>query len=315
MFKFEAFALNVVLATCEVPHEVAPVHEIHLIGQEEADVFQLRRHGNGHFVAVGRLHVAFIHFNVAHPLLILSSVTCAPHSREEHGEFGRIVHANGFFNFFILVGFIGRCLFFALGAHALLVFDGTGGVSLPLRAVCLTLEERIGTILFTSHVGAEGEDVFGRVLVHRRVLRGADDDDGVGRVANHQHQHAEQGGVEEAFAQDEVSVLVFQRQHKIESAEHEQAANHGERAMTHEGDTEQRDAGDIENLRANAVLLRGAPNGGKHHADEHDEIYHNTRVERHAEAVHKEEFKPASDFHDAGHDAVEHGRHQKHGNA
>ena len=50
------------------------------------------------------------------------------------------------------------------------------------------------------------------------------------------------------------------------------------------------------------------------HADEHDEIYHNTRVERHAEAVHEEEFKPASDFHDAGHDAVEHGCHQKHGN-
>ena len=36
-----AIALNVVLATGKVPHEVAPVHEVALVGQEELDVVDL----------------------------------------------------------------------------------------------------------------------------------------------------------------------------------------------------------------------------------------------------------------------------------
>ena len=42
-----------------------------------------------------------------------------------------------------------------------------------------TVEERRIAILLTTEIGAEAEDVFWRVLVHRRVLRGTDDDDGV----------------------------------------------------------------------------------------------------------------------------------------
>ena len=40
MFWF-AIALNVVLTSGKVPHEVAPVHEVALIGEEEADVVNL----------------------------------------------------------------------------------------------------------------------------------------------------------------------------------------------------------------------------------------------------------------------------------
>ena len=36
-----AIALNVVLATGKVPHEVAPIHEVALVGQEELDVVDL----------------------------------------------------------------------------------------------------------------------------------------------------------------------------------------------------------------------------------------------------------------------------------
>ena len=34
-------ALKVVLTTCKVPHEISPIHEVALIGEEEADVLQL----------------------------------------------------------------------------------------------------------------------------------------------------------------------------------------------------------------------------------------------------------------------------------
>ena len=40
MLRFSV-ALNVVLATSEVPHEVAPVHKVALVGEEEADVVHL----------------------------------------------------------------------------------------------------------------------------------------------------------------------------------------------------------------------------------------------------------------------------------
>ena len=40
MLRF-AVALYVVLTACEVPHEVAPVHEIALIRQEETEVVPL----------------------------------------------------------------------------------------------------------------------------------------------------------------------------------------------------------------------------------------------------------------------------------
>ena len=36
--------LNIVLATYEVPHEVTPVHEVHLIADEELDIVELCGH-------------------------------------------------------------------------------------------------------------------------------------------------------------------------------------------------------------------------------------------------------------------------------
>ena len=34
-------ALDIVLATYEVPHEIAPVHEVHLVVDEELDIVEL----------------------------------------------------------------------------------------------------------------------------------------------------------------------------------------------------------------------------------------------------------------------------------
>ena len=40
MLQF-TITLDVILTTGEVPHEVAPVHEITLVGEEEPDIFEL----------------------------------------------------------------------------------------------------------------------------------------------------------------------------------------------------------------------------------------------------------------------------------
>ena len=39
-----AVALYLILPAAEVPHEVAPVHEVALVAEEELDVLKLRRH-------------------------------------------------------------------------------------------------------------------------------------------------------------------------------------------------------------------------------------------------------------------------------
>ena len=52
VFNF-ALTLNVVLSSCKVPHEVSPVHIVHLIYKEELDVFPLSRNlHHNHFATL-----------------------------------------------------------------------------------------------------------------------------------------------------------------------------------------------------------------------------------------------------------------------
>ena len=75
-------ALQVVLASGKVPHKVAPVHPVELVGEEELDVFPLRGHGyHNHFAAFVVGHI--IPFDIL-PGLILVGVRAAVHAREEH---------------------------------------------------------------------------------------------------------------------------------------------------------------------------------------------------------------------------------------
>ena len=50
VFDFSA-TLQVVLASGEVPHEIAPVHPVELVGEEELDVFPLVRYVHHHHFA------------------------------------------------------------------------------------------------------------------------------------------------------------------------------------------------------------------------------------------------------------------------
>ena len=68
MFQF-AVALYAILATSEVPHEVAPVHKVALVAQEEAQVLPLRWHFHHDVLATAVVwYLRTVH--PAHPALV-----------------------------------------------------------------------------------------------------------------------------------------------------------------------------------------------------------------------------------------------------
>ena len=52
--------------------------------------------------------------------------------------------------------------------------------------------------MVASEVVAQSKDVLGRVLVHRGIGIRAYDNDSIGGVANHEHEHAEQSSILES---------------------------------------------------------------------------------------------------------------------
>ena len=82
MLQF-AVALNVVLTSGKVPHEVTPIHEVTLVRHEEADVLQERRHldGDNLTATVVVLHRAV---NASHPVFISLCMVCVVHTWEKH---------------------------------------------------------------------------------------------------------------------------------------------------------------------------------------------------------------------------------------
>ena len=201
MFQF-SITLNVILTTSEVPHKVAPVHKVDLIGEEEAEVVHLCRHFSGESIRLSLIFAGNIHrlcFHTTEPFVVECSVFARMHSGEEHllrtGEH-RLSHH---LYHVVAVRFVG--IFFLVTLHSLFF-----GISHSLRSVGFTIEERFCAVLFTVEISAERENIFRRVLIHWRVRHGADDNHRISGVANHQHQHAQQRSVERAFAHHVFSV-------------------------------------------------------------------------------------------------------------
>ena len=166
--------------------------------------------------------------------------------------------------------------------------------------------------MLTAQVGAEGENVFGRVLVHRRVLCRTYHDDGIRRIANHQHQHAEQRSVEEAFAQHILPFVAHCQEHG-QTACKQKANDDGHRATAHkERNAEQKHRQRVQHHNECTHIFRGAPNSSKHNGNQQENVDDKTRVETHTHHVDKEEFKPATHFDNAGNHTIEHGHHQQH---
>ena len=178
-----AEALQVVLPAGKVPHEVAPVHKVELVGEEELQVLYLRGHldrgGLARRVVVGHL----LAFYAAHPALVCARMIGVPHTGEEHVLSVEVFVVMTYYYVFVLL-VLAFLLLTIVDRFALLGLPGEHtvacGLILRARGVGLTVKERPAAILLAVEVGTEGKDVFGGVLVHRRVGHGAYHDDGVG---------------------------------------------------------------------------------------------------------------------------------------
>ena len=125
-----AIALQVVLTTGKVPHKVTPVHEVALIGQEEADVLQLCGHLHGNHLATAVVgHLIAIH--TTHPTLVGIGMGRTVHTREQHilGIFIFVLGAH----FKVGVLLIGRGLVLALIYRGTLSGCGAADVTILLQ--------------------------------------------------------------------------------------------------------------------------------------------------------------------------------------
>ena len=164
-----AVALDVVLAAYKVPHEVAPVHEVDLIVDEELDVVPLCGYLDPLLLAAN-VDGSLTALDAAHPVIVEVDggasgrpvgMVGTVHTGEEHRGLHHVLVLGANYN--ILVLFIGRSLLLRhiyLGSllhyrHPVLAFHLTG----YLRGVGAAIEERCVAILLAVEVTAEGEDI------------------------------------------------------------------------------------------------------------------------------------------------------------
>ena len=83
MFGF-AVSLNVVLTTGEVPEEVAPVHPVALIAEEEREVVQLRRNFHHDVLTAAVVGHTGATDLTAHPVLVVLGMVRTVHTGEQH---------------------------------------------------------------------------------------------------------------------------------------------------------------------------------------------------------------------------------------
>ena len=173
-----SMSLDVVLPAHKIPEEIAPIHEVDLIGKEEADVL----HHGGHTIFL--LHSS-------HPVLILVLEALVVHAREPHVVgiavlevvSDHLVTANGSVGRRSVDGsfVIGLC-------HPIIALL----LKVQLAGICRSVKQRCVAILLARKVAAEGEHVVGGILVHGRTGTGSDKDDAIGAVAQQQHGKGQQ---------------------------------------------------------------------------------------------------------------------------
>ena len=127
-------------------------------------------------------------------------MTCIIHAWEQH-ILGIFVLVFSTYNF-VLVLFVFRGFLLALIDRIALLDYRLAIVSVhfqfDLRGISLSVEQRAGSVLFATHVLAQGKEVFRRVLVHWRISSRTDNNDSIARVADNQHEHAEERSVLDA---------------------------------------------------------------------------------------------------------------------
>ena len=166
-----AMSLNIVLPSDKVPEEVAPIHEIHLISQKEAQILAHCWH------AVPLLYSV-------HPLFVSLGMTGRIHSWKFHVILvNRLrVVAN---NIVLILRRIGR---WSVDGSALFVLS----LIVNLATISRAIEKRSVSVLLTIQVTSQRKDISGRILAHRRIGISPNEDDSVTAVACQYHQKASQ---------------------------------------------------------------------------------------------------------------------------
>ena len=78
-----SLTLKIILTSGKVPHKVSPVHEVHLIDEEELDVFPLGRHlHHNHFATL--IERYGLTFYAAQPVFVSFGMRIAIHTWEQH---------------------------------------------------------------------------------------------------------------------------------------------------------------------------------------------------------------------------------------
>ena len=170
-----AVALNVVLPTHEIPQEIAPVHEIHLIGDEEAQVFECRR-------------PSALSSADTHPLFVCFGMPLTVHARKPHIVLVQIFNVVAD-NVVVRLPGVGRRpvdrFSLLMPCHHIVAL----WLVIQFTAIGRSIEKRGVAILFAVQIAAQRKNVAGRILAHRRLGIGSDENHPVAAVAcQHQQQ-------------------------------------------------------------------------------------------------------------------------------
>ena len=154
MFYF-TLSLYVILASGKVPHKISPVHVVQLVNKEEFDVIPLCRNFHHHHLSalvVRNLYALY----TTQPVFVCLCMCVAVHAWEEHIlcilVIGLMTH------YFVAVFFIGSRFLLPLidGSTFCHIIYASSVHFFQCRfgGVCLSIEQRTGSILLTAQVFA-----------------------------------------------------------------------------------------------------------------------------------------------------------------
>ena len=305
-----AHALAVVLATGEVPHEVAPVHVVELIVDEERHVLEERGLDallGVYLVAVGvEVCGSLNHLALrTEPLAILTLVFLVVDAREEHVLLGAVLIFGLAAHGHIAVGVGGRGLhLLGIECASLLHhrFQGAGGGILLIHHLAVeraTVEQRSLAILLAAQVLGEGIGVVGRVLIEGSERVAANENHGIARKSDEDDQHAQRHAGEDANRDFITEFEQIDAQSQSEHRGNEQAVADEEHAAEHDAQDER----DLHERGAAALVqFKEVP---RQHSHQHDGIDEHTAVERHSHHVHGKQVEVLRELHKSGLQAVE----------
>ena len=219
--RYITIRLQVVLTSCKVPHEVAPVHEVHLVTEEEAHILAKRR-------TITRLITSAV--LIAHtmtmdigPLFVgLYMVRIRrPHTRERHLKLLHILVGLLVTGTLIAIGLTvhmrSRCILRIATLHYGFA-DITLHLQLYRRVVRLSVQQRRVTILLTVQVVLQREDIIRRVLIHRCIRIRTNYQHRITRVS-HQHHSDHQ---RERIQPTGINPVFTRQQHSNQHSRHAQ---------------------------------------------------------------------------------------------